>query len=123
MSRRRFAGAAIALALVFLVARPAAPRDKKDEASRTVHGSVVDKNDNAVPASVVYLVNVKTHDVTTHIADEAGTYSFSGLDSHVDYEIHAEHGDMMSATRTVSSFDTRRDIALDLKLTHPKPAH
>jgi len=30
---------------------------------------------------------------------------------------------MMSATRTVSSFDTRRDIALDLKLTHPKPAH
>lgn len=58
----------------------------------------------------------------TYIADEAGNYRFSGLDPNVDYEIHAEHEDMTSSTRTVSSFDSRRDVELVLKLTRRKPA-
>jgi len=71
---------------------------------------------------VVYLLNVKTQAVKTYIADDAGNYRFSGLDPNVDYEVHAEHNDMTSPTHTVSSFDSRRDVELVLKLSRKKPA-
>lgn len=90
---------------------------------RTVHGSVIDKAENPVASSVVYLKNVKTQDVKTYIANDAGEYRFSGLDPNVDYEIHAEHNDLTSAVRTISSFDSRRDINLPLKLSHKKTDH
>jgi len=87
---------------------------------RTVHGSVVDKDDNPVSSAVVYLLNKKTQGVRTNFAGDDGQYRFSGLDPNVDYEIHAEHNDMISATRTISSFDSRRDLEITLKLTHKK---
>ncbi|MGA7191190.1 MAG: carboxypeptidase-like regulatory domain-containing protein, partial [Candidatus Acidiferrales bacterium] len=96
---------------------------KKAEAQlKTLHGSVIDRNENPVPSSVVYLKNVKSQSVKTYIADETGTYRFSGLDPNVDYEIHAEHDGLTSSTRTVSSFDSRRDIEVVLKLSKKKSA-
>ena len=115
------------LALVFSFAAPppsaAQTKDqKKAEAQlRTVHGSVLDKAENPVPSSVVYLRNMKTQAVKTYISDDAAHYRFSGLDPNVDYEIHAEHGDATSSTHTISSYERRRDIELVLKLTHNKP--
>ena len=115
----------LAIALGFVAAWPlAAQQDKKAEAQlRTVHGSVVDKDETPVPSSVVYLLNVKTQAVKTYISDDAGAYRFSGLDPNVDYEIHAEHDDLQSSTRTVSSFDSRKDIEVILKLAHKKTEH
>ena len=81
---------------------------------------MLDKDENPRPSGVVYLVNTKTQAVKTYIADDAGNYRFSGLDPNVDYEVHAESGDMTSAKRTVSSFDSRRDVELVLKLAHKK---
>src|ERR1700736_2252202 len=50
---------------------------KKAEAQlRTVHGSVLDKAENPVPSSVVYLRNMKTQAVKTYIADDAAHYRF-----------------------------------------------
>jgi hypothetical protein len=94
---------------------------KKAEAQlKTLHGSVIDKDENPVPSSVVYLKNVKSQAVKTYIADESGNYRFSGLDPNVDYELHAEHDDLTSPIRTVSSFDSRRDIEVTLKLSKKK---
>lgn len=87
---------------------------------RTVHGTVLDKAENPVASAVVYLKNVRTLAVKTYISDRAGEYRFSGLDPNVDYEIHAEDDTMMSNTRTVSSFDSRKDIVISLKLNKPK---
>jgi Carboxypeptidase regulatory-like domain len=111
------------LGLAFV--RPSRAQDQKGDLQlRTIHGTVVDKDENPAPASVVYLLNVKTQAVKTYIADNAGLYRFSGLDPNVDYEVHAEKGTMTSATRTVSSFDSRRDIEVVLKLSHlKKSAH
>src|SRR4029077_6494382 len=96
---------------------------KKAEAQlRTVHGSVLDKSENPVPSSVVYLKNLKTQAVKTYIADDTAHYRFSGLDPNVDYEIHPEPADPTSPPRTISSYDTRRDIEATLKLTRKKPA-
>ena len=114
--------------LVLITLSPAdagTPRlqDQKGPELRTVHGSVIDKEENPVASSVVYLKNVKTQGVKTYIANDAGEYRFSGLDPNVDYEIHAEHDDLTSSIRTISSYDSRRDINLPLKLSHKKNEH
>jgi Carboxypeptidase regulatory-like domain len=112
-----------ALVLVIAVALPSPAQDKKGETElRTIHGSVVDKDENPQPTSVVYLLNTKTQAVKTYISDDSGAYRFSGLDPNIDYEIHAERNDLTSATRTVSSFDSRRDVEIILKLSHQKAA-
>ena len=113
------------LLLAFLVALPSAAQDNKDKKKaeaqlRTVHGTVEDKDENPVPSSVVYLLNVKTQAVKTSFADEKGLYRFSGLDPNVDYQIHAERGELTSSTRSISSFDSRRDIEITMKLTKKK---
>lgn len=114
----------VVVVLAILVALTARAQDHKNEAQlRTLHGSVVDKNETPVPSSVIYLMNVKTQAVKTYIADDAGSYRFSGLDPNVDYQIHAERNDLTSPTHTVSSFDSRRDIEVILKLTHKKNTH
>ena len=64
---------------------------KREGQLRTVHGAVVDKEEGGLGGAVVYLKNVKTQTVKTHIAEKDGTYRFSGLDPNVDYEIHAAH--------------------------------
>jgi Carboxypeptidase regulatory-like domain len=118
--------AAAVLLLGLLVAIPAHAQDdskaqKRAEAQlKVVHGSVIDKAENPVPSAVVYLKNVKSQAVKTYIADDTGNYRFSGLDPNVDYEIHAEHDDLSSSIRTVSSFDSRRDLEVTLKLTKKK---
>jgi protocatechuate 3,4-dioxygenase beta subunit len=120
-ARLRFA---IVVALGISFSLSAAPQDKKSDAQlRTIRGTVLDKDETPVPSGVVYLLNVKTEAVKTYIADEAGNYRFTGLDPNVDYEVHAEHNDMTSPTRTISSFDSRRDVELVLKLSHKKSEH
>ncbi|HEY4949499.1 MAG TPA: carboxypeptidase-like regulatory domain-containing protein [Candidatus Acidoferrales bacterium] len=126
MKIHRLFQVAVVLFLALLVAIPARAQEeskaqKKAEAQlKVLHGSVIDKSENPVPSSVIYLKNVKSQAVKTYIADESGNYRFSGLDPNVDYEIHAEHDGLTSSTRTVSSFDSRRDIEVTLKLSKRK---
>lgn len=93
---------------------------QKDSQVRTVHGSVLDKQENVVTGGIVYLQNKKTQVIRTYISDDKGQYTFSGLDPNVDYEIHAELNGLTSAARTISSFDSRKDIVVSLKLDKTK---
>ena len=123
--RLAFTGVLVGILLLGIAASATSQssQDKKKEATlRTVHGPVMDAHENPVADSVVYLKNLRTQDVKTHIADESGTYRFSGLDPNVDYEIHAEHGDLASATHSISSFDNRKDIEIVLKLDKKRPS-
>lgn len=111
----------IIVPLMVALAVGSAAQDKKRQAQlRTVRGSVLDKQENPLPTGVVYLKNLRTLAVRTYIADDAGHYRFSGLDPNVDYEIHAEHQDWTSAKRTVSTFDSRKEIVLNLKVDRKK---
>ena len=100
----------------------AVAQDAKHEAQlRTVRGVVVDKSSEAaIPSAVVFLKNTRTNAVRSYIADEEGNYRFSGLDPNVDYEIHAEKDGAKSATRTVSSFDNKKEIVFPLKIERKK---
>lgn len=116
----RHSSISVVIALMSLVLSAAVyPQDKETQV-RTVHGTVVDKDGNNVPTGVVYLKNLKTQDIRTYISDDAGQYRFSGLNPNVDYEIHAERNGEASATRKISSFDSRRDIVVTLKLDQKK---
>jgi protocatechuate 3,4-dioxygenase beta subunit len=124
LRNHRVSRIAVAIAVFAVAAAAAGARNQNSQTElRTVHGVVLDGSQNPVASSIVYLLNTKTQAVRTYIADSAGQYRFSGLDPNVDYEIHAEHGDLTSSTRTISSFDSRRDIEMDLKLSHRKTGH
>jgi hypothetical protein len=111
----------VPLLFVVLAAVAVGAQKKGDLQLRVVRGTVLDKDENPAPTAIVYLKNVKSQAVKTYIAGDKGQYRFSGLDPNVDYEIHAEQKDLMSSVRTVSSFDSRSDIDMPLKLTKKKP--
>ncbi len=110
------------LAMAFLVlANIAMAQDKKREAQlRTVRGVVMDRSDSPVSGSVVFLKNTRTNSVRSSYTNDTGGYRFSGLDPNADYELHAEKEGAKSTTRTVSSFDSRKDIVLNLKIDKKK---
>ncbi|HEX4378406.1 MAG TPA: carboxypeptidase-like regulatory domain-containing protein [Candidatus Acidoferrum sp.] len=105
-------------------AQPAAQQDKeaaKHEASlKSVRGLISDKAESPMPASVVFLKNMRSNAIRSYISDDAGNYRFSGLDPNVDYEIHAEKDGAKSQTRTISSFDSKKEIVLNLKIDKKK---
>ena len=106
--------------LAFFVLAAHGQNSKNDAQVKTVRGVVIDKSENPVSASVVFLKNVRTNQVKSYIADSQGNYRFSGLDPNSDYELHAEKDGAKSQTRNVSSFDSRMDIVLNLKLAPKK---
>ena len=122
MNLRRTVGF-VALALLCAAVMFAQENPKgKESQLRTVRGTVVDKDEAPVETAVVYLKNVHSQDIITHLSDHDGTFRFSGLDLNVDYEIHAEHEGTTSSTHSISNFDTRKEFVLTLKLDHKKPA-
>jgi len=111
----------IAAVLLLVCAGEAwAQGSKKEPQLRSVRGIVTDKDDKAVANGVVFLKNLRTNVVLSHFTDEQGAYHFSGLDPNVDYEIHAEAGDLKSVPRTATSLDSRKEITLNLKLDRKK---
>lgn len=125
MKVRRTMGLLVLVALAGFAAAVSPAQDKskgKESELRTVRGTVVDKEETPVETAVVYLKNVHTQDIITHLSDQDGTFRFSGLDLNVDYEIHAEHEGVTSTTHSISNFDTRKEFVLTLKLDHKKSA-
>lgn len=117
-NRRRFF---CLVAVLAVLAAAANAQDKKREAQlRTVRGVVTDKSDNPLSGSIVFLKNMRTNSVRSSYTDDTGNYRFSGLDPNADYELHAEKDNAKSVTRTVSSFDSRKDIVLNLKVDKKK---
>lgn len=119
MKNLRKAGA---LCLVmFLIATIAfAQGGKKETQLRTVSGVVMDKSENPLPGSVVFLKNMRTNAVSSRFADKDGNYRFSGLDPNVDYEVHAELDGAKSPSKTMSSLDSRKEMTLNLKIDKKK---
>ncbi len=98
----------------------AAQNAKHETQLRTVSGTVMDKSENPLPGSVVFLKNLRTNAVSSRFADSDGKYKFTGLDPNVDYEVHAELNDEKSAPKTMSSLDSRKELTLNLKIDRKK---
>jgi hypothetical protein len=94
--------------------------DKKDKSEgRLVFGKVLDPQDNPLADSVVYLTNMRTRAVKTYIVGQDGTYRFPALSTALDYEVYAQYKGHKSDTKSVSQFDQRSQVYLDLRIdTH-----
>jgi protocatechuate 3,4-dioxygenase beta subunit len=108
--------AAALFALLALATLGSAQGSKRTAHIRTVRGFVSDKDGNPAAAAIIFLKNMRTQAIESRITDDSGNYHFSGINPNADYEIHAEKDGARSATRTVSSLDSRDQIIINLKL-------
>jgi hypothetical protein len=108
---------AVCALLVALSAVSSAAPDKKDRAvGRLLFGKVLDPQDNPLPDAIVYVTNTRTRAVKTYIVGKDGTYRFPALSTAVDYEVYAQYNGHKSDTKSVSQFDDRSQVYVDLKV-------
>jgi hypothetical protein len=113
MSRKLHLAAFLA---VLVSATAVAQKKGEDTNVRAVQGTVSDAADNAVEGAIVQLKNTKTLQIRSFITKEHGAYYFHGLSPDVDYELRAEYQGAASSTKTLSSFDSRKQAVINLKL-------
>lgn len=92
------------------------PSDKKTDNSRVLLGRVTDRQDSPLPNAVVYLTNTRTRAVKTYIVGPDGAYRFPSLSPNIDYEVYAQYNGKKSDTKTVSQFDNRPQVNINLKV-------
>ena len=105
-----------ALMLVLCAAAAASPDKKEKAVGRLLLGKVLDPQDNPLPDAVVYVTNTRTRAIKTYIVGKDGTYRFPALSTAVDYEVYAQINGHKSDTKSVSQFDDRPQVYLDLKI-------
>src|SRR5947209_13055628 len=89
---------------------------KGENATRSVQGAVTNPDDSTAVGAVVQLKNVKTLQVRSFITKEDGQYHFFELSPDVDYELKADLQGASSGAKTLSSFDSRKQATINLKL-------
>jgi two-component SAPR family response regulator len=93
---------------------------KKTEQTRTVQGTVTAPNDSMINGAVVQLKNLKSLQIRSFITQKDGSYHFNELSPDIDYELHATYSGMSTSTKTLSSFDSRKEAIINLKLNPKK---
>ena len=121
--RSRLAGMGLLiLAAGAILCRPGAgplapaPAVAQNLGMRTVSGTVLDANSNAVAGATVFLKNEKTRAIRSFTSISNGHFYFAQVNKAEDYDLWAEKDGKKSATKTVSSWDSRTEFISDLKL-------
>lgn len=117
---RKSVTVAVAVLLLGAVGLFAQGKKKNDDTTRSVEGVVTTTDDAPAPGAVVQLKNTKTLQIRSFIAKENGTYYFHELSPDVDYELKADFQGASSGAKTLSSFDSRRNATVNLKLNPKK---
>ncbi len=87
----------------------------KDQ-TRSVLGVVQDGSDAPISGAVVYIKNTKTLGIKSFITEQDGGFRFHALSPNVDYELYAEFNGQRSGTKSLSSFDSRKEVNMTLKV-------
>lgn len=95
-------------------------KKKKGDTTRTVAGTVSAADESMVNGAVVQLKNLKSLQIRSFITQKDGAYHFNELSPDIDYELHATFSGMASSTKTLSSFDSRKEAIINLKLNPKK---
>jgi len=107
--------ASLVLLVIGLAAASAVAAEKGDN-TRILIGKVMDRQDTPLANAVVYLTNTRTRAVKTYIVGQDGSYRFPSLSPNIDYEVYAQFNGKKSDTKTVSQFDTRQQVNINLKI-------
>lgn len=123
MSRRKVR---LAVAVVFAVLAVAmAPLAKQGSSftaqaqnlgQRSVSGAVVDGDASPVAGATVFLKNQKTKAIRSYTSAKDGRFHFAQVNMAEDYDLWAEKDGRKSQTKTVSSWDARKEFETELKM-------
>lgn len=102
-------GAAVVLAVQ-------APVMLAQQVQRVVQGKVVDKAGAGIKGATVYLKDGRTLAVKSYVASDDGSYRFGQLTQTADYQLWAEVEGKKSGVKNISSFDTRKEFDITLKI-------
>jgi hypothetical protein len=107
----------VTLVMLLVVAAAAAwePKDNSPT-TRLLTGRVTNSQEAPLPDSVVYLTNTRTRAVKTFIVGNDGEYRFPALSLNIDYEVYAQYKGKKSDTKTVSQFDNRPRVNINLRV-------
>ena len=83
---------------------------------RVVSGAVLDDASEPVIGATVFLKNEKTKAIRSYTSTKMGHFYFAQVNMAEDYDLWAEKSGKKSATKTVSSWDSRKEYVNDLKL-------
>jgi carboxypeptidase family protein len=83
---------------------------------RSVSGSVIDVDSNPVIGATVFLKNQKTKSIRSYTSAKDGRFRFAQVNMTDDYDLWAEKEGKKSATKTVSSWDARKEFETELKM-------
>ncbi|MGA7109352.1 MAG: carboxypeptidase-like regulatory domain-containing protein [Terracidiphilus sp.] len=82
---------------------------------RNVSGAVVDADSAAVAGATVFLKNQKTKAIRSYTSAKDGRFHFAQVNMAEDYDLWAEKDGKKSPTKTVSSWDARKEFETELK--------
>ena len=121
ISLRSFAGSAVlasCLVAGFTLSSSGvrALAEQRGPEQRIVQGKVVDGKNGTVNGAVVYLKDDHSMSVKSYITDADGSYRFGQLAQNTDYELWAESNGKKSPVKTISSFDSKNQFFIDLKI-------
>ncbi len=102
--------------LAYVVPGPAVFAQQRGPAQRVVQGKVTDGGNAPIKGAVVYLKDTRSLAVKSYFSDDEGNYRFGQLSQNTDYEVWAESNGKKSAVKTVSSFDSKSQFLINLKI-------
>jgi hypothetical protein len=91
------------------------PQNLAPASSRMLYGTVTNDRE-PIRGAVVQLENCATLAVRSYITREDGRYHFSGLEHDVEYRVWAKRGDLRSPKKTLSQFNEKDSVRIDLIL-------
>jgi protocatechuate 3,4-dioxygenase beta subunit len=86
------------------------------QALRSLTGHVLSSQNQPLQKAIVYLKNTKSLVIKTYITEADGSYRFPALSPNVDYEVYADYQGARSDTKTLSAFDSRKQVNITLKI-------
>jgi hypothetical protein len=119
---RSFAGSAalssslLAFTVAHAIVTTQALAQQRGPVQRVVQGKVTDSGNSGLKGAIVYLKDGHTLSVKSFIATDQGEYRFGQLAQNTDYEIWAEHDGKKSSVKTISSFESKNQFNINLKI-------
>jgi hypothetical protein len=83
---------------------------------RVVMGAVVDSNSAPVAGATVFLKDLKSKNIRSYTTTEKGLFRFAQVNMAEEHELWAEKNGKKTAVKTISSWDTRKEFEVELKL-------
>jgi Carboxypeptidase regulatory-like domain len=88
----------------------------QSSAVKTLQGRVLGVDDAPLSGAIVYLQDGKTNSIRSFFSTANGSYRFGQLSSDTDYQVWAKYKNEKSGTRTISSYDSRKNLVIDLHI-------